>query len=81
MVTGALPTFFDVSNTFTAGALGDDNLVDQLIAAGKKLVGGVAVHSLPCVRICWCMEGVDAAEHGHTHAGKVDRHINTHMRM
>ncbi|PRW57424.1 GPI ethanolamine phosphate transferase 3 [Chlorella sorokiniana] len=36
MVTGGLPSFFDVSNSFTAGALADDNLVDQLAAAGRN---------------------------------------------
>ena len=42
LATGGLPSFFDVSNSFTAGALADDNLVDQLAAGGRKPVS-----------ICW----------------------------
>lgn len=38
MVAGTLPTFFDISNTFTAGALEDDNLIAQFQRAGKSLV-------------------------------------------
>lgn len=38
LATGGLPTFFDVSNSFTAGELGEDNLVDQLAGAGRRLV-------------------------------------------
>ena len=38
LATGGLPSFFDISNSFTAGAVADDNLVDQLAAAGHRLV-------------------------------------------
>ena len=40
LATGGLPSFFDISNSFTAGAVSDDNLMDQLAAAGKHMVGG-----------------------------------------
>jgi len=40
LATGGLPSFFDVSNSFTAGALAEDNLIDQLAAAGKRMVSG-----------------------------------------
>jgi hypothetical protein len=39
LATGGLPSFFDISTSFTAGAVPDDNLVDQMAAAGKQLVG------------------------------------------
>lgn len=38
MVSGGLPTFFDVSNAFTAQAMDEDNLMDQLVAAGRRMV-------------------------------------------
>ena len=38
LATGGLPSFFDVSNAFSAGALADDNLLSQLAAAGKRPV-------------------------------------------
>lgn len=37
MVSGSLPTFFDISNAFSAPPLDEDNLIDQLVAAGKKV--------------------------------------------
>ena len=43
MATGGLPSFFDVGNSFAAGAVEDDNLVDQLAAAGRRPVSAVAV--------------------------------------
>lgn len=38
LATGGLPTFFDISNSFTAGALDEDNLLDQLAGAGRRMV-------------------------------------------
>lgn len=60
MATGGLPSFFDVSNSFSAGELTDDNLVDQLAAGGRRPVCvGVLMKEevntgclLPCMRIC-----------------------------
>ena len=48
MVSGGLPTFFDVSNAFTARPMDEDNLIDQLAAAGKRLtfVGDATWHNL-----------------------------------
>ena len=38
LLTGGMPTFFDISRSFSAGALQEDNLVHQLVAAGKRAV-------------------------------------------
>lgn len=35
---GGLPTFMDVGSSFSAAAVTEDNLVDQLRNHGKKLV-------------------------------------------
>lgn len=35
---GGLPTFMDVGSSFSAAAVTEDNLVDQLRSHGKKLV-------------------------------------------
>ncbi len=43
MVAGTLPTFFDISNTFTAGAFEEDNLIYQFQQAGKKLASCAVV--------------------------------------
>ncbi|KAL4452193.1 hypothetical protein ABPG75_007855 [Micractinium tetrahymenae] len=37
LATGGLPSFFDVSNSFTAGALDEDNLLGQLAGAGRRM--------------------------------------------
>lgn len=42
LATGGLPSFFDVSNSFTAGELQEDNLLGQLAGAGRRLVRGPA---------------------------------------
>lgn len=39
LMTGGLPSFFDIGNSFSAGPLDEDNLVDQAVAAGKRVVG------------------------------------------
>jgi phosphatidylinositol glycan class O len=41
LATGGPPSFFDVSSSFSAGAVRDDNLVDQLAGAGHRLVRGM----------------------------------------
>lgn len=38
MVSGGLPSFFDVSNAFSASSMSDDNIIDQFVAAGKTMV-------------------------------------------
>lgn len=38
MTTGGLPVFFDISNAFSASPVDEDNLVDQFLGAGKRLV-------------------------------------------
>lgn len=38
MTTGSLPIFFDVSSAFSASAVGEDNLIDGLRSAGRRLV-------------------------------------------
>jgi phosphatidylinositol glycan class O len=38
MTAGSLPTFFDISSSFTTAPLAEDNLVEQLKAHGRKLV-------------------------------------------
>lgn len=40
VLQGGLPSFFDVSSSFSAGRVAEDSLIDQLAAAGKQLVGG-----------------------------------------
>ncbi len=35
---GGLPTFMDVGNSFSAAAVTEDNLIDQLHSHGKQLV-------------------------------------------
>lgn len=35
---GGLPTFLDIGESFSASALTEDNLLAQLVAAGKRLV-------------------------------------------
>ena len=67
LATGSLPTFFDVSSSFAAGALRDDNLVDQLHAAGRKLVrcyslggrasGGALEWCCGHIQACDCLAG------------------------
>ena len=42
LITGAPPSFFDIGNTFSPGALDDDTLVDVAVAAGKRVVSGRA---------------------------------------
>ena len=37
MTAGSLPTFFDISNAFSAAEMDEDNMIDQLVACGKKL--------------------------------------------
>jgi hypothetical protein len=37
MVSGGPPSFFDLRSTFTAGAMDEDNLVDQLAGSGRRL--------------------------------------------
>eukprot|EP00890_Picochlorum_soloecismus_P003583 jgi/Picsp_1/4225/NSC_01734-R1_mgc80777 protein len=37
MTAGSLPTFFDISNAFSAAEMDEDNLIDQLVACGKKV--------------------------------------------
>ena len=34
---GGLPTFIDVGSSFSAAAVSEDNLVDQLVTAGRRL--------------------------------------------
>lgn len=38
LVQGGLPTFMDVGNSFSAAAVTEDNLIDQLRSHGKRLV-------------------------------------------
>jgi phosphatidylinositol glycan class O len=38
MTSGSLPIFFDISNAFSASAMDEDNLIDQFVSAGKRLV-------------------------------------------
>jgi hypothetical protein len=45
LLQGGLPSFFDVSSSFTAGDVQEDNLIDQLAAAGRKLVRVTAFDS------------------------------------
>lgn len=37
MTAGSLPTFFDISNAFSAAEMDEDNIIDQLVACGKKM--------------------------------------------
>ncbi|KAK9829047.1 hypothetical protein WJX72_003633 [[Myrmecia] bisecta] len=37
ILTGGLPTFIDIGSSFAASAVQEDNLIDQLRAAGKRL--------------------------------------------
>ena len=38
MLQGGLPTFIDVGKSFSAAAVTEDNLIDQLRTNGKRLV-------------------------------------------
>ena len=38
LATGGPPTFFDISSSFSAAAVAEDNLLAQLRGAGRKLV-------------------------------------------
>lgn len=38
LVTGNLPTFLDVGESFAASQVNEDNIVEQLREAGKRLV-------------------------------------------
>ncbi|KAK9473663.1 uncharacterized protein V1510DRAFT_375316 [Dipodascopsis tothii] len=38
LTTGSLPTFVDAGSNFAAAAVAEDNVVDQLAAAGKRIV-------------------------------------------
>ncbi|XP_078530797.1 GPI ethanolamine phosphate transferase 3, catalytic subunit isoform X1 [Lissotriton helveticus] len=38
MTTGSLPTFIDVGNNFASYAIQEDNLIDQFVQNGKKVV-------------------------------------------
>ncbi|KAL6780615.1 PIGO1 [Auxenochlorella protothecoides x Auxenochlorella symbiontica] len=64
LMTGGLPSFFDIGNSFSAGPLDEDNLVDQAVAAGKRVafVGDAtwtqlfprqfsAAHPYPCFNV------------------------------
>ncbi|KFM23657.1 GPI ethanolamine phosphate transferase 3 [Auxenochlorella protothecoides] len=64
LMTGGLPSFFDIGNSFSAGPLDEDNLVDQAVAAGKRVafVGDTtwtqlfprqfsAAHPFPCFNV------------------------------
>lgn len=37
LLQGGLPTFVDIGSSFSASALAEDNLIEQLAAAGKRL--------------------------------------------
>ncbi|KAJ3328351.1 mannose-ethanolamine phosphotransferase gpi13 [Blyttiomyces sp. JEL0837] len=37
LTTGTLPTFVDAGNNFGSSAIGEDNMIDQLVAMGKRL--------------------------------------------
>ena len=36
-VQGGLPTFVDIGSSFSAAAVAEDNLIDQLAGAGRRL--------------------------------------------
>eukprot|EP01029_Cantina_marsupialis_P003054 TRINITY_DN1288_c0_g3_i1.p1 TRINITY_DN1288_c0_g3~~TRINITY_DN1288_c0_g3_i1.p1 ORF type:complete len:1037 (+),score=302.64 TRINITY_DN1288_c0_g3_i1:24-3134(+) len=38
LTCGTLPTFIDISDSFTSAAINEDNFIDQAVAAGKTLV-------------------------------------------
>nr|XP_033792131.1 GPI ethanolamine phosphate transferase 3 isoform X2 [Geotrypetes seraphini]XP_033792141.1 GPI ethanolamine phosphate transferase 3 isoform X2 [Geotrypetes seraphini]XP_033792147.1 GPI ethanolamine phosphate transferase 3 isoform X2 [Geotrypetes seraphini]XP_033792156.1 GPI ethanolamine phosphate transferase 3 isoform X2 [Geotrypetes seraphini] len=38
ITTGSLPTFIDMSNNFASNAIMEDNLIDQLVQNGKRVV-------------------------------------------
>ena len=38
LTTGSLPTFIDVSNNFASSEIHEDNIIDQLVQRGKKVV-------------------------------------------
>ncbi|CDW60878.1 Phosphodiest domain containing protein [Trichuris trichiura] len=38
LLTGSLPTFVDVGNNFAGSAIEEDNIIDQMIIQGKKVV-------------------------------------------
>ena len=38
LTTGSLPTFIDASSNFGSSAIDEDNIVDQLVANGKRVV-------------------------------------------
>ena len=42
LVTGGLPTFFDISRSFTAGALQEDSLLGQLHSLHKRMASSLA---------------------------------------
>ena len=55
LLTGGLPTFFDISRSFSAGTLTEDNLLHQLTPQGKRVVSllKVVVDILPAaVQAC-----------------------------
>lgn len=66
LATGGLPTFFDVGNSFSAGALTEDNLVDQLAGAGRRLVrvrsGGRGWRASGRWRAWWMPQGLLAGD-------------------
>ncbi|GAX80110.1 hypothetical protein CEUSTIGMA_g7548.t1, partial [Chlamydomonas eustigma] len=37
LLTGGIPTFLDIGNSFSATALDEDNLLEQMITAGRKV--------------------------------------------
>lgn len=50
---GGLPTFLDIGQSFSASAITEDNLLQQLLARNKTLVGLPAVACYTCCTL-WC---------------------------
>ena len=38
LTTGSLPTFIDLSSNFASYEIHEDNIIDQLLSVGKKVV-------------------------------------------
>ena len=51
LVTGGLPTFLDVGRAFSAAAVREDNLIQQLDDAGRRVVGPAVAGWLASGRI------------------------------
>lgn len=68
VLQGGLPTFLDVGQSFSASAISEDNLLQQLLAKGKRLVRLRCQHMVTAAGDAW---GVALHTHIHIWQGAV----------